>query len=137
MASLSIQPATASPATSQMAARKLGRASDARPAGLKESAAWRELGRGVDASDPRQRREAAIGMASELFFGPLLAEMQKLPFGKTFANGGRMEEAFSQQLHTRIADHVAASDPGGLLTLLEARLQRVTPTASDAVEPAA
>jgi len=69
----------------------------------------RELGRLVDAQDPRVVRQAATQMLSELFFSPMLAEMRKFPFGRELATGGRMEAAFGEQLDQRLADTVAGS----------------------------
>ena len=51
-------------------------------------------------------------LTSQMFFAPMLAEMRKLPFGKQFGHGGRMEDAFGEQLDMRIADSVARSDRG-------------------------
>jgi len=73
---------------------------------------WRKLGRAVDAHDPRQVREAAARLTSQLFFAPLLAEMRKLPFGRELGTGGRTEEVFGEQLDLRIADAVARRDRG-------------------------
>jgi hypothetical protein len=70
------------------------------------------LGRKLDATDPRLAREAAALLTSQLFFAPLLAETRKLPFGKGFGHGGRMEDAFGEQLDTHIADVVARRDRG-------------------------
>ena len=89
-------------------------------------AAWRALGRRLDSRDPQMAREAASLLTSQLFFAPLLAEMRKLPFGREFGHGGRMEEAFGEQLDMRIADTVARSDTGLTAQLAEklARSQR-------------
>ncbi len=70
------------------------------------------LGRKLDAQDPAVAREAAAMLTSQIFFAPMLAEMRKLPFGKEFGHGGRMEDAFGEQMDTRIADSVARSDRG-------------------------
>jgi len=75
-------------------------------------AAWRKLGRPVDEHDPRQVREAAAELTSQLFFAPLLAEMRKLPFGRELGTGGRGEQVFGEQLDLRIADAVARRDRG-------------------------
>ena len=72
----------------------------------------RNLGRKIDAADPAAAREAAALTTSQLFFAPMLAEMRKLPFGKEFGYGGRMEEAFGEQLDQRMADIVARGDHG-------------------------
>jgi hypothetical protein len=85
--------------------------------------AWRALGRRLDAKDPRLAREAAALLTSQLFFAPLLAEMRKLPFGKELGHGGRMEEAFAEQLDLQLADAVARSD-SGLTAQLAERLAR-------------
>jgi len=86
-------------------------------------AAWRTLGRKVDAQDPRAAREAAAMMTSQLFFAPLLAEMRKTPFGREFGHGGRMEDALGEQLDIRIADLAARADKG-LTTQLASKLIR-------------
>lgn len=85
--------------------------------------ALRDLGRKIDADDPRLVREAAALLTSELFFAPLLAEMRKLPFGKEIGHGGRGEEVFGEQLDTRIADVIARGDQG-LTAQLAERLAR-------------
>ncbi len=56
---------------------------------------------------PDKARYAAAQLASQLFFAPLLAEMRKLPFGRELAVGGRMEEAFAEQLDLHLADKAA------------------------------
>jgi hypothetical protein len=81
--------------------------------------AQRGLGRALDAKDPQLAHEAAALMTSQLFFAPLLAEMRKLPFGKEFGYGGRMEEAFGEQLDQHLADTVARSDRGLTAQLAE------------------
>jgi hypothetical protein len=86
-------------------------------------AAWRALGRGLDSKDPRQTREAAAMLTSEMFFAPMLAEMRKLPFGKEFGHGGRTEEAFGEQLDMRLADSIARAD-GSLTAQIADRLAR-------------
>lgn len=102
-------------------------------------AAWRALGRRLDPQDPRVAREAASLLTSQLFFAPLLAEMRKLPFGRQFGHGGRMEEAFGEQLDMRIADTVARSDTGLTAQLAErlARSQRPANAVSGQVFPPA
>lgn len=85
--------------------------------------ALRRLGRKLDAQDPDLIREAAALLTSQLFFAPLLAEARKLPFGGEFAQGGRMEEAFGEQLDLQLADAVARSDRG-LTRQLAERLAR-------------
>jgi hypothetical protein len=79
----------------------------------------RRLGRKIDAQDPAVAREAAALMTSQLFFAPVLAEMRKFPFGKELGSGGRMEEAFGEQLDQHIADIVARSDRGLTAELAE------------------
>jgi Rod binding domain-containing protein len=69
----------------------------------------RSLGRRADAQDPRVARQAAAQMLSELFFGPMLAEMRQFPFGRELATGGRLEATFGAQLDQRLADTVAGS----------------------------
>lgn len=81
--------------------------------------AQRGLGRSLDAKDPQLAHEAAALMTSQLFFAPLLVEMRKLPFGKEFGYGGRMEEAFGEQLDQQLADTVARSDRGLTAQLAE------------------
>jgi hypothetical protein len=81
------------------------------------------LGRRLNPRDPQLVRQAASQMAAELFFAPLLAEMRKLPFGSKFASGGRTEAIFGEQLDARVADTVAAADPGGLTAQLMRYLQ--------------
>jgi hypothetical protein len=90
----------------------------------REIGAWRALGRKLDAHDPRMAREAASLLTSQLFFAPLLAEMRKLPFGREFGHGGRMEEAFGEQLDTLIADTVARSDRGLTAQLAEKLIRK-------------
>lgn len=57
-------------------------------------------------------REAAAQFLTELFFGPLLAEARKSPFGADWIDGGQTESIFGQQLDQRIADRVALADRG-------------------------
>jgi len=112
------------------------------PAATRKFGALRRLGRPVNAQDPRTAREAAALLTSQLFFAPVLAEMRQLPFGREFGHGGRMEEAFGEQLDQRIADAVARSDRG-LTAYLAERLSpartRSAPQAParDPSEPAA
>ncbi len=101
------EPATLLPRSDAHATRKLG--------------ALRRLHRRLDAEDPRLPREAASLLTSQLFFAPLLAEARKLPFGRAFGHGGRMEEALGEQLDQHIADTVARHDRG-LTAQLAARL---------------
>ncbi|MBU0616149.1 MAG: hypothetical protein KKI02_00365 [Planctomycetes bacterium] len=88
-------------------------------AAMRRLGTWRALGRKPDARDPNVAREAASLLTSQLFFAPLLAEMRKLPFGKEFGHGGRMEDAFGEQWDMRIADTVARSDRGLTAQLAE------------------
>lgn len=81
------------------------------------------LGRKIDGSDPHAARAAAALTASQLFFAPLLSELRKFPFGKEIGHGGRMEEAFAEQLDQRIADCVAAGNRG-LTEQLASKLRR-------------
>jgi hypothetical protein len=92
----------------------------------------RGLCRGLDAKDPRLISEAASLLTSQLFFAPLLAEMRKLPFGKELGYGGRMEEAFGEQLDLHLADTVARSDRG-FTAQLAGRLARGRRAAAPAV----
>lgn len=108
----------------EAALRRLGREvdeRDGRSAG--KLGALRKPGGKIAAAAPGHARQAAAQLVSQLFFAPLLAEMRKLPLGRRFGHGGRMESAFGEQLDLRIADAVAASDAGGLTTQLAARLQ--------------
>jgi hypothetical protein len=89
----------------------------------RRTALMQALGRKIDARDPEAARDAAAMLTSQLFFAPMLAEMRKLPFGKEFGNGGRMEEAFGEQLDMRMADIVARSDRG-LTAQVAAKLTR-------------
>jgi len=59
------------------------------------------------AQSPDKARYAAAQLVSQLFFAPLLAEMRRLPFGRELAVGGRMEEAFAEQLDLHLADKAA------------------------------
>jgi len=86
--------------------------------------AWRALGRRLDPQDPRAAREAASLLTSQLFFAPLLAEMRRLPFGREFGHGGRMEDALGEQLDLRIADTVARSDQSLTAPLTRKLMQR-------------
>ena len=65
-------------------------------------------GTGLDAA---QAEDAAALLVSELAFKPLLAEMRKLPFGKTFIDGGRTEEIFGERLDECVSDIAARSTP--------------------------
>lgn len=116
--------------------RKIGRALDNAAPGLAEQlGALRQSGRKLDHDDPRVRREAAAKLASQLFFQPLLAELRKTPFGEKLARGGRTEEVFGEQLDTRVADAIAFSDPGGLVTQLETAIDPRSAAASKTAQP--
>lgn len=115
---LSVQPQTSTYPTTLTATSRALRADE--PGQL---AAWRALGRGVDRDDPRQTREAAAMLTSQLFFAPMLAEMRKMPFGKEFGHGGRTEEAFGEQLDMRMADTIARAD-GSLTAQIADQLTR-------------
>lgn len=56
--------------------------------------------------------QAARELLATQFYAPLLAEMRRFPFGRRFADGGRTEAIFGEQLDQRLADAVAASNPG-------------------------
>ncbi len=87
----------------------------------------RELGRAQEANnaaDPRVAREASSKLLSTLFFQPLLAEARKLPFQSELFNGGRGEEVFGEQLDIRVADTVAAANPGGIAERVERYFDR-------------
>jgi len=105
MLSAQVQSSACRPEPTQLPARYDASAS-------RKLATMRGLGRRLDAKDPRRIREAASLLTSQLFFAPLLAEMRKLPFGREFGYGGRVEEAFGEQLDQHIADTVARADPG-------------------------
>lgn len=86
-------------------------------------AALQSVGRKADVKDPNLVRQTASQLVSQLFFAPLLAEMRKLPFGQQFGNGGRMEDAFGQQLDALMAESVSAAQHGGLTEHLVRKLQ--------------
>ena len=81
------------------------------------------LGRKINASDPEAVHDTAAMLTSQLFFAPMLAEMRKLPFGKEFGHGGRMEDAFGEQLDMHMADIVARGDQS-LTAQVAAKLTR-------------
>lgn len=91
-----------------------GGASAATPSGAERTRIrlMQSLGRRLDPSDPSVVKETAAQMLSELFFGPLLAEARKLPFGKTMFDGGQTESVFGERLDQQVADTVAASNIG-------------------------
>jgi hypothetical protein len=109
----------------------------ARPLAERSLDALRSLGRRTEAGDPRVVKDAAATLVSSLFFAPLLAEMRKLPFGRTLGNGGRGEEVFGEQLDLRIADAVASAESGGLTAQLMDRLDGAPPAAGDGRRPVA
>ena len=84
---------------------------------------WQALGRRADPRAPAVAREAAAQFASNLFFAPLLAEVRRFPLGRDFADGGPGEAVFGPHLDQRIADRVAAQQPG----LVEAILRSFQP----------
>ncbi len=93
-----------------------------RPGDLTQLAAQRNLGRKVDTQDARQLRQAAVQLTSQLFFAPMLAEMRKMQQGQKFGGGGRTEEVFGEQLDLRLADAMAAGNPGGLVGKIAGKL---------------
>ncbi|MCA9242521.1 MAG: rod-binding protein [Phycisphaerales bacterium] len=93
-----------------------------RPGDTRSLQFLRELGRAKDANnpqDPRLAREASSELLSNLFFQPLLAEARKMPFQSELFSGGRGEEVFGEQLDIRVADAVAAANPGGIAQSVE------------------
>src|SRR5262245_64506820 len=92
------------------------------PGDLLRLAAQRKLGRKIDVTDERQLRQAAVQLTSQLFFAPLLAEARKNDMGEKFGSGGRTEEVFGEQFDLRIADAVAARNPGGLVSKIAKKL---------------
>lgn len=92
------------------------------PGDLTQLAAQRKLGRKVDTQDARQLRQAAVQLTSQLFFAPMLAEMRKSQQGQKFGGGGRTEEVFGEQLDLRLADAMAAANPGGLVGKIAGKL---------------
>ena len=70
------------------------------------------MGRKLDVHDPAVARRTAAQFVSELFFKPILAEMRRFPIGRELATGGQTESVFGEQLDQRIADGVAAAEPG-------------------------
>ncbi|MFN0138334.1 MAG: hypothetical protein ACKVS9_19700 [Phycisphaerae bacterium] len=82
------------------------------------------VGRKIDAGDPRQTRQAAVQLVSQVFFAPMLQEMRELPFGKEIGHGGRMEDAFGQQFDQRVADSVAREGVRPLVDKIEQKLKR-------------
>jgi hypothetical protein len=127
--------ALAKPGPAPASGQRPGRADSAPPgANHRWIDALRAAGRPTDAHDPRQAERAAADLLSQLFFVPLLAEMRAFSIGGRFANGGRAEAVFGEQLDLRVADSVARSDPGGMVSQLAARLR---PAASDSERGAA
>ena len=85
-------------------------------------AALRGVGRKIDAGDPRQVKQAATQLVSQVFFAPMLQEMRKTTFGEKFASGGRTEEAFGEQLDQRVADAVAGTGTRPLVEKLAKKI---------------
>ncbi len=77
------------------------------------------VGRKLDVRNPAVARQTAAHMLSELFFKPILAEMRDFPLGRELATGGQTESIFGSELDQRIADGVAASQPGLIKTMLK------------------
>jgi hypothetical protein len=100
----------------------LGAFGNVGPGDLLRLAAQRKLGRKIDVGDERQLRQAAVQLTSTLFFAPLLAEARKNNMGEKFGTGGRTEEVFGEQFDQRIADTVAAKNPGGLVGKIAKKL---------------
>lgn len=69
-------------------------------------------GRKPDTHDPAVVKQVASQFLSELFFAPLLAEAREFPLGRDLATGGRTEAIFGEQLDQRVADSIAAANPG-------------------------
>lgn len=69
-------------------------------------------------------RDAAAQLVSQLFLMPLLQGMREFPLGRTFGQGGRMEEAFGEQLDQHIADAVARADRSGLVEHVARQIER-------------
>lgn len=105
-------------------------------ASANQLAALQSVGRRADANDPRAQQDAAAKLVSQVFFAPLLAEMRKLPFGRDVGFGGRMEEAFGEQLDLRVADVAAATSARPLVDGIARKLARPVPSQSRP-EPAA
>lgn len=85
------------------------------------------------AESPRSR-DAAAQLVSQLFLMPLLQGMREFPLGRTFGQGGRMEEAFGEQLDQHIADAVARADRSGLVEHVARQIERHS-GAQHTVEP--
>jgi hypothetical protein len=93
----------------------------------RELRALQAAGRKLDAHDPAVVRQVASQLLTELFFGPLLAEMRRFPFGREVGSGGQTEAVFGEQLDQRIADHVAAADQGTLKQITRRLEPKTTP----------
>lgn len=96
------------------------------------------MGRKLDAQDPAVVQQTAVQMLSETFFAPMLAEMRQFPFGENLASGGQTESIFGEQLDRRIADQVAASNPGlvqQMVRYFDQTGQQPTPGADQAAWP--
>lgn len=106
---------------------EFGSAAGTGSAAARSLAASAGLGRKLDARDPRVVRDAASKLMSELFFGPLLAEMRRSPLAGTIGHGGRGEEVFGARLDQELGDLVAAAERSGLRRAIEAELGRSVP----------
>lgn len=80
--------------------------------------------RAAPPSSAESTHGAAVGLASELFFKPLLAELREAQKELPFGGGGRGEEVFGERLDEQLADRIAASDPGGIVRKLGKLLKR-------------
>ena len=69
-------------------------------------------GRKPDTHDPAVVKQVATQFLSQLFFAPLLADAREFPLGRDLATGGRTESVFGEQLDQRVADSIAAANPG-------------------------
>lgn len=93
-------------------------------AGRQERAALEQLGRQAALQQTQDARQTAGDLVASLFFAPLLEEMRKLPFGRKFSHGGRGEDAFAQQLDTRLAHTIASADQRGLVDQVAGWIER-------------
>lgn len=82
------------------------------------------MGRPPTGNDPRTVQQTATGLASNLFFAPMLEEMRRLPFGGAVGGGGREEQVFGPQLDQRIADSVAGANAGGLTYWIQQKIEQ-------------
>jgi hypothetical protein len=76
-------------------------------------------GRRPDPTDPAVIRRTSAQVVSQLFFAPLLAEMRRLPFGRSIGGGGRGEEVFGEQLDLVLADKVAMAPHSRMARIVE------------------